>query len=91
VRPCGNGNSTGDTKRRKFRSSVLPGHKHAKAEGCHLLSLILPPDEVVSAILYGELAADLANKGWEVMSFAIEIVEMRRNYIPRLDAYRRLQ
>jgi len=45
----------------------------------------------VSAILYGELAADLANKGWEVMSFAIEIVEMRRNYIPRLDAYRRLQ
>ena len=74
-----------------IRSSVLPGHEYAKAEGCHLLSLILPPDEVVSAILYGELAAELANKGWEVTSFAIEIAEMRRNYIPRLDAYRRLQ
>jgi len=35
-----------------------------------LLYHFLPPDEVVSAILYGELAAELVNKGWEVTAFA---------------------
>lgn len=30
----------------------------------------LPPDEVVSAILYGDLASELVNRGWEVTAFA---------------------
>ena len=52
-----------------FRSRVLSEPKLSKPKAA-LFYHFLPPDEVVSAILYGELAADLVTKGWEVTAFA---------------------
>jgi colanic acid biosynthesis glycosyl transferase WcaI len=51
-----------------FRSRVLPEHELPKPKAA-VFYHFLPPDEVVSAILYGELAAELVNKGWEVTAF----------------------
>lgn len=52
-----------------FQSRVLPEPKSSKPKAS-VFYHFLPPDEVVSAILFGELAAGLVNKGWEVTAFA---------------------
>jgi colanic acid biosynthesis glycosyl transferase WcaI len=48
---------------------VLSEPKSPKPEAV-LFYHFLPPDEVVSAILYGDLASELVNRGWEVTAFA---------------------
>jgi hypothetical protein len=52
-----------------FRSGVLLDHELPKPKAA-VFYHFLPPDEVVSSILYGELAAELVDKGWEVTAFA---------------------
>jgi colanic acid biosynthesis glycosyl transferase WcaI len=51
-----------------FRSRVLPEHELPNPKAV-VLYHFLPPDEVVSAILFGELAAELVKRGWEVTGF----------------------
>ncbi|MGO9317691.1 MAG: glycosyltransferase family 4 protein [Terracidiphilus sp.] len=49
-----------------FQSELLKGHGLPKAV---VLYHFFPPDNVVSAVLFGELSAELVNHGWEVTAF----------------------
>jgi colanic acid biosynthesis glycosyl transferase WcaI len=49
-----------------FQSELSEEHSRPKAV---VLYHFLPPDEVVSAVLFGELSAELVNRGWEVTAF----------------------